>query len=261
MIDFEKAKNTFNRYVEKFDKNDSRVDRKIRHTYLVVEASEYLSRALKLSEEDAELSKLIALLHDIGRFKQSEIKEKNYDQIEENFDHAEYGVNLLFKDNFIREFIEESQYDEIIYKAIKNHNKLEIEYGLSEKELLHAKLIRDNDKTGNFTLKVEEDLKEVYNLKNISEIEYDEISDDTYNSFMSAEVIKRMERKTNLDSWISLVAFIFDYNFKESLEYIYNNQYINKIFDKISYKNPKTIEKILKMKKFSLMYIQEQIAK
>ena len=107
MINFEKAKKEFDSYVEKFDKNNPKVDRKIRHTYLVVEASENLSRTLNLSKEDTELAKLIALLHDIGRFKQSEIKEKSYDQVEENFDHAEYGVNLLFKDNFIRVFIED----------------------------------------------------------------------------------------------------------------------------------------------------------
>ena len=165
MIDFEKAKKAFDNYVLKFDINDSKVDRKIRHTYLVVKASEILAESLKLNEEDAQLSKIIALLHDIGRFKQAEITDKNFDQSEQFFNHAEYGVKLLSNNMFIREFIEDSKYDDIIFKAIENHNKLEIEKGLSEKELFHAKLIRDNDKTGNFMLKYKEDLKVVYNLK------------------------------------------------------------------------------------------------
>ena len=46
----------------------------------------------------------------------------------------------------IRKFIEPSKYDEIIRKDIINHNKFAIEEGLTEEELLFAKLIRDADK-------------------------------------------------------------------------------------------------------------------
>ena len=51
---------------------------------------------------------------------------------------------LLIKD--IRKYIENDKYDEIIRKAIKNHNKFEIEKRLTEKELIFAKIIRDADK-------------------------------------------------------------------------------------------------------------------
>ena len=46
----------------------------------------------------------------------------------------------------IREFVLNNEYDSIIYKAIKNHNKYKIEEGLSEKEKLYSKIIRDADK-------------------------------------------------------------------------------------------------------------------
>ena len=48
------------------------------------------------------------------------------------------------------------QYDCIIYKAINNHNKFEIERGLSERELLHCKIIRDADKLDIFRVKEED---------------------------------------------------------------------------------------------------------
>lgn len=257
MINFEKAKKEFDTYVEMFDKNDSKVNRKIRHTYLVVDASEYLSKALNLNKEDTELSKLIALLHDIGRFKQSEIKGKTYDQIEENFDHAEYGAKLLFEDKFIRKFIEDSQYDEIIYKAIKNHNKLEIEEGLLEKELLHAKLIRDNDKTGNIIGRCKEDLKTLFEIKDMSVLENDIISETVYNNISNKQLVAIKDRKTYLDKWFSTIGFIFDYNFKESIQYVYEKQYVDKMLGRITYKNPKTIQQVKDITSFLETYMQK----
>jgi len=53
------------------------------------------------------------------------------------FDHAEYGIKVLFEDGWIRKFIKDDQYDDIIYKAIINHNKYKIEEGLNEEELLN----------------------------------------------------------------------------------------------------------------------------
>ena len=57
--------------------------------------------------------------------------------------HAEIGVKILFEDGLIREFIEDEQYDEIIKKAILNHNKLQIDKELTEREMMHSKIIRD----------------------------------------------------------------------------------------------------------------------
>ena len=51
-----------------FGKGDIKL--KVVHTYGVIEKSEYIGKELNLSNEQIELSKLIALLHDIGRFEQ-----------------------------------------------------------------------------------------------------------------------------------------------------------------------------------------------
>lgn len=160
MIDILKAKQEFKNYLKEYDLEDGKVKLKITHTYGVVSASEYLAEKLNLSEEDRKLSMLIALLHDIGRFEQSKVVKNIYDKADNlYFDHAEYGVKILFEDNLIRKFIEDDSYDNIIYKSILNHNKFKITDELNEKELLHAKLIRDNDKTDNFRVKLTEELK------------------------------------------------------------------------------------------------------
>ena len=110
--------------------------------------SEYIATNLGLTEEEIQVAKLIALLHDIGRFEQVKLTEGFIDN--NHFDHADYGAEILFKGNMIRKFIDENKYDEIIKKAIYNHNKLKIEKDLDEKQKLHCQIIRDADKLDNF---------------------------------------------------------------------------------------------------------------
>ena len=112
MIDFRKAEEGFKEYLKDYDlKNDS-IKLKIRHTYEVVKKSEDIATGLGLNKENIELAKIIALLHDIGRFEQiKELEEFNDKQIE----HAEFGVKVLFDNGLIRNFIDEDKYDNIIY--------------------------------------------------------------------------------------------------------------------------------------------------
>ena len=122
MIDIEKAELAFKEYLKDYNVNDEKVALKIRHTYGVVKASEYLAGAIGLDEDDTNLSRLIALLHDIGRFEQSKASSDVYDNADKNFfDHGEYGVKILFEDGLIRNFVEDNSYDNIIKVSILNH--------------------------------------------------------------------------------------------------------------------------------------------
>ena len=147
MIDISKAKIAFKKFLDKYeDKSDLSFQLKVVHTYHVAENSKYIAEKLNLSKEDIELAELIGLLHDIGRFEELKItKELN----SVKFDHATHGSTMLFENGMIRNFIEDSQYDEIIKKSIENHSRLVIEKGLNERELLHSKIIRDADKLDN----------------------------------------------------------------------------------------------------------------
>lgn len=260
MIDILRAEKAFKEHLSNYDINDDKIKLKLTHTYGVVNASDYLCKKLNLSKEDTYLSKLIALLHDIGRFEQTKGNDDIYDKADvELFDHAVYGIKILFEDNLIRNFIEDKSYDNIIYKAILNHNRLEIEKGLEEKELLHAKLIRDSDKTDNFRVKLTESFKVLLGTDDIECISKEKISEKIYNDFMSKKLIKTSDNVTCLDRWTGYIAFIFDYNFKESLEYLKENDLVNKVFDRIKYTNPDTIKKINNMRALSEQYINAKI--
>ena len=257
MIDFKHAMTTFKKYIENFDSQYGKIDLKIRHTYGVVKASEYIAKKLNLNNDDIELAKLIALLHDIGRFEQIRQSDSFIDN--KDMDHAILGNDILFKDNLIRDFIEDNQYDNIISKAILNHNRLYIEDGLTERELLHAKIIRDADKTDNFRVKVEEDFENIIDNSNKDILENDIISENIFNDFMNSKIIVREDRKTHMDFWVSYIAFIFDYNYKFGLEYIKEMNYINIIVDRLDYKNKDTKQKMEIIRTHALEFIDKRI--
>ena len=112
MIDLENAKKEFKKYVNTYDSENPKIAKKIAHSYRVIEVADKIAKSLELSNEDVQLAKLIALLHDIGRFEQLKIYDTFSDK--DSIDHADFGVDVLFKNNLIRNFIKENTFDNIL---------------------------------------------------------------------------------------------------------------------------------------------------
>ena len=143
MFDILKAKESFMNYVRQFDLTNDKIHLKLVHTLEVVHTTEYLCHHENITGVERDLAYLIALLHDIGRFEQ--IKRFNsFD--DRNIDHAKLGVQVLFKEGMIRNFIDDDQYDEIIEKAIAYHSLYKIPNNLEPSLLKQVLLIRDSDK-------------------------------------------------------------------------------------------------------------------
>lgn len=256
MVDFDKARKAFKKYLDNYDLTDGMIQLKVRHTYGVVSLSELIAKKLNLSLEDIELAKLIALLHDIARLEQAKMFGDYRDY--KTIDHAELAIKILFEDNLIRDFIEDDKYDSIILKAIKNHNKLEIEEGLNDAELLHTKIIRDADKADNFRVKATDRFEDMFNSSR-EKLENDVITEKIYQDFMDNKIIVSKERVTDMDAWVSYIAFIFDFNFLAGLEYIKQNDYINIIIDRIDYKNSDTKLKMETIRRHAIEYVDSKI--
>ena len=258
MINLRKAQESFKEYLKDYDIEDGNIKLKIKHTYEVVNKSEYISKGLGLNQENIELAKLIALLHDIGRFEQ--VKQTNDFLDSKDFDHANHGVKVLFEDNLIRKFIENNKYDNIIKEAIYNHNKYKIEENLNDAELLHSKIIRDADKLDNFRVKETEHFSNIFPSKyNPKTINFESISPKVYNDFMSQKCIKLEDRQTQIDFWVCVIAFIFDLNFDISLKYVKENDYIDILIDRIEYKNDITKQKMEDIRKCAKEYLKRTI--
>lgn len=256
-MNLENAIEKFKNYAQQFKVTDNKVNIKVNHTMGVVKVSEYIARKLNLVEEDVELAKLIGLFHDIGRFEQA-VRYDNYDDYD-TIDHAELGVEILFKNGFIREFIDTDKYGNIIEKAIRNHNKYEIEEGLDERELLFAKIIRDADKTDNFEVKQYQDFESLFKASE-QEVQEEKITDDIWNVFLQEKTIISSQRVTNMDKWLSYLAWVYDYNFAHSLQYLKEHDCINKVIDRLDYKNEVTKERMECAREKVNRYINERLA-
>lgn len=149
-------------------------------------------------------------------------------------------------------------YDNVIKKAIYNHNKYKIEEGLNKLELLHSKIIRDADKLDNFRVKETEHFKNIFPSKYNSEtINYEQVSQQVYQDFMNHKCIKLEDRKTQIDYWVCVIAFIFDLNFSISLKYIQDKNYIDILINRIEYKNMETKERMEEIRICAKDYLKE----
>ena len=252
-INLEKAKKEFLKFTENYDLQNKDILRKQKHSLRVMEISKQISNELKLNEEEIQISALIGLLHDIARFEQRKLYETFHDT--KSFDHGDYGEKILEKD--IRKYIETNQYDKIIKTAVRNHNKFKIEDGLSEKENLFSKIIRDADKLDIFYEAVE-----MFWKGKEKQIEETVILDKVIEQFKKQLTIKREDieqGKNTINNVISIIAFIYDMNFKPSFEILKKENYINRILDRFNVKDEKTKIELEEIRKISNKYIEQKI--
>ncbi len=254
MIDIEKAKNEFKEYVKNYNLEDGKIALKIGHILRVTEKSRKIAENLKLEVEDINLAELIGLLHDIGRFEQVRVYNTFYDK--DSINHGEYGVKILFEDNLIRKFIQDDCYDDIIKKAILNHNKPRIEDGLADRELLHAKIIRDADKLDIYYTLLTEKLENSYGCKDMSK---EKISEEIYHEFRENHMINYKNLKTNADMLVAHIAYIFDFYYNYSLNIVRENNYIEKIEEKVSLQDKQAIEYLKEINSIANKYIEESL--
>ncbi len=251
MIDLENVDKTFKDYVSKFDLNNITIKRKYEHTLRVKDNCKKIAKALNLSLEDTNLLVLIGYLHDIGRFPQM----KRYNSIVDSktIDHADLGVDILFKDNLIRKFIDDNKYDNIIYKAVKYHNKMNLNYELTAKEKLFCKAIRDADKLDIFYVATyDNNIKDFYILPYV---EGAKLNSKVKEDFDSHRLVDLKNRKTAIDKLANILAFIYDLNLDASKKTITENTIDNVINTFIKTFNVKDTDECLYLKNNILKYL------
>ena len=252
LIDMIEAKKAFKEYVKKYNPEDEKIKIKIAHIERVAENSKRIAENLNLSQEDIELAELIGLLHDIGRFEQVRLYHTFVDK--DSINHGEYGAKVLFEDGLIRKFIKDDKFDRIIKLAIVNHNRADIEEGLTEREKLHAKIIRDADKTDIFTILISGDKKAIWEKADLSD---DKISDEIYREFVEDKRINYKERKTSADILVSHFNYVYDLNFPETRKIIRDNKYIDKLYQRFKFNDAETMKRFNNIYKISKEYIEK----
>ena len=218
----------FDDYVMKYDLSEKMIEYKYNHSYRVVHQAEEICRSLNMDTVERDLASFIALVHDIARFRQW----TDYKTFEDHksFDHGNEGVKILFEEGMIEKFnVNKDDYD-VIKVAVRNHNKLNIEDGLNERELLHTKIIRDADKV---------DILYSFSTNRLLEVEEDAglgISDEVRDEFLRHTPVLKKNIKNKNDRLLMLVSLVYDLNYDYSKERIREEKYIEKMYDHIKNK-------------------------
>ena len=193
-----------------------------------------------LPEEDRQLAQLIGLLHDIGRFEQL----KRYNSFEPNtMDHASFGVQILFEEGMIRQFVEENTWDSVIRTAIAKHSDYKLEGIEDSRELMHARIIRDADKLDNCRVKLEDPIETMLGVS-AEEVGKTKISPEVMEQVYRKESILSQTRKTKMDYWVSYLAYFFDINYEATFQIIREQNYVDRLINRIPYSNPETMAKM-----------------
>lgn len=235
-MNFQKLEQVFTDYVNSFDRTNKKINIKYEHTLRVSKISEVIASKLQLSEYDVYLAKIIGLLHDISRFYEETVFKTFRGN---NFDHASYGVKLLFEDMMIKDYIKDEKDYEVIKKAIFYHNKYALPIDLNERETLFCKIIRDADKI---------DLYYVYyqNFANLFEEKPSAIALSFINNHKCLSK-KEVSGDNKSDVTLEVIAMMYDINFKISFDYLEESKnfehYLGSIV--VSEENKETFRKII----------------
>lgn len=252
-FDFTQAKNVFETYLDQYDRQNDKIHLKIVHTYGVVDAMQAITSKMDLTPEQQELSLLIALLHDIGRFEQLKRNNSFDDRL---IDHAVLGVEILKEQDFIRQFIPVDDFDEQIFTTLLNHHTYTIDPSVEGETLLMTQLIRDADKLDNYRVKEVERFETLFDISQ-SELESQTITPKIFDDFRHHRLIRHADRQTQLDMWLSYLAFMYDFSFPESLVYIKEKNYLPTLFDRLTLKNPETKVQYEQLRQSALVFIEQ----
>lgn len=223
MIDIENAYKEFDKYVSNYSPDQPRIKLKKEHIKRVAKNAKKIAESLNLSEEQVKLAELIGIFHDLGRFEQVRIADTFSDK-DSKINHAEQSAKVLFDEGLIRNYLKDTKYDEIIKKAVLNHNRAKIEYGLSEEELLFSKIIRDADKLDIFFTTVYFEFEPLFWYHGFDQ---EEINPLILKQIENHELIHYDMIKNNADQIPIFYAYIYDLYFEDTLKTVVQNKYLD----------------------------------
>lgn len=91
-----------------------------------------------------------------------------------------------------------------------------------------------------------------------SDLSNDEISDEIYREFMEDIVIDYKKVQTSAEILVTHFAYVYDFNFKQSLEIIKEHNYLDKLYGRFNFNNEDTRKKIQEIYEVAKKYLEEK---
>lgn len=249
-------RNWFYQYIDTFHSSQEDIRQNVllkkMHTKRVCDEILQIGRELGLKEDALRFSELTALFHDIGRFEQY-VKYKTFaDYKSEN--HAELGVKVLKKHGVLN-CLDDSVRD-LVYRIVSYHNRACLPDRETEQCLFYTKLLRDADKLDIWKVLTDYYLRKNGGSNSAIELELPdtpEISDKVYEAVTNKRIVDTHYVQNFNDFKILQIGWIFDVNFKPTLDAVICRNYIDSICSVLP-----ASEKVNKIKGVVNRYIKEQ---
>jgi hypothetical protein len=191
----------------------------------------YLTEELSLSDNQRRVAELIALFHDIGRFRQF-VRHRTYNDTRSE-DHCLLGLKVL-RETRVLEWVEKEE-KQLIEKAIEYHGQKRLPSNLSGECLLFSQLIRDADKLDVFYLVTEgykryKENQDKFNLgmELADEPRYSkQILEDT----LRGQLVDYSRLRTLNDMRLLQLGWVYDVNFTATLKRMRQCRFLEQIID------------------------------
>jgi putative nucleotidyltransferase with HDIG domain len=202
---------------------------KLEHTKRVVDISETLAESVfGYGSERVDLAKVIALLHDIGRWEQFNLTGMFNDL---DADHGETGADMIIKNNILSGMDEADQ--GIVLTAIRQHSK-KLSDTHDELTQAYVNIVRDADKLDNYFVELKDySDKDSPNKGALPFSNEHKLNERLYEGIMNNELANHIDRKTLIDFKFSKMAWVYDIKLAKSFEIIREKGYISAIFNAI----------------------------
>jgi len=254
----EKYREWFDDYVARFYGDDVYVNANLKlkedHSRRTCNEMRYLADELSLSDNQRRIAGLIALLHDIGRFRQF-VKYGTYNDTRSE-DHCLLSLKVL-RETKVLDGIEKEE-KQLIEKAIEYHGQKQLLADLEGECLLFSQLIRDADKLDVFYVVVEgykqyRENPDEFNL----EVEFEDVpqySKRIVEDILRGQLVDYSRLRTLNDMKLLQLGWVYDVNFTATLKRIRQRRFLEHIIDFL----PRT-EDIEKVKAKIFEYVDSRI--
>jgi putative nucleotidyltransferase with HDIG domain len=234
--DFDKLKKWFEEYTSSFHSDieafQVNIELKRDHSFRVWKNAAELAKRLNTGPNDQLLIETAALFHDVGRFEQ--FRQYGTFSDKKSVNHAWLSTNVIQDYNLLQGLTESER--QSILDAIYNHNKKEIAGNLPQKPTFFVKVLRDADKLDiwkvvtdyycntngetNNTLQLDLPDTPGYNHKNYEDLKNQKMAD--LNNLQNLNDFKLLQ-----------IGWVYDLNFKHSIELARERKYLQIIFDSL----------------------------
>jgi len=254
----EKLREWFDSYVAGFYGDDAYVNANLKlkedHSRRTCDEMRYLVEELSLNDNQKRVAELIAIFHDIGRFRQF-VKYKTYNDTRSE-DHCLLGLEVLRETGVLQGIEKEER--QLVEKAIEYHGRRQLSGDLSGESLLFLQLIRDADKLDVFYIVTESYKRYRKNPDEFNiEVEFEDAprySKEIVEDILRGRLVDYSRLQTLNDMRLLQLGWVYDVNFAATLKRIRQRRFLEQIIDFL----PRT-EDIERVKAKIFKYVDSRI--